>query len=69
MTTDQREQRTDDTAFEPSTPASDLRAVCDIYADFLAGLDMSQWDARTRSRREWTLHETIAHLVLSTVPA
>lgn len=52
-----------DTTFDPQTLAGDLCDVQRIYARFLAGLDETQWDRPVKGGpREWTLHETLAHL-------
>ena len=52
------------TTFVPQTLADDLSEVHRIYADFFAALDESSWDRPVKGGpKEWTLHETIAHLV------
>jgi hypothetical protein len=52
-----------DATFDPHTLANDLYAVHDIYARLFATLDTTRWDEPVaRGRKEWTLHETIAHL-------
>jgi hypothetical protein len=52
-----------DKTFDPQTLADDLREVRRIYAEFFAALNESDWDKPVKgSSREWTLHETIAHL-------
>jgi Mycothiol maleylpyruvate isomerase N-terminal domain len=52
------------TTFDPQTLADDLCAVHRIYAQFFAGLADAEWDKPLqRGRKEWTLHETTAHLV------
>jgi hypothetical protein len=52
-----------DTTFTPQTLAKDLCEVSRIYAGFLADLDEASWDKPVKgSPKEWTLHETIAHL-------
>jgi hypothetical protein len=49
--------------FDPQTLAADLSEVRRIYADFFATLDETSWDKPVKGgSREWTLHETIAHL-------
>ncbi|NJO81791.1 MAG: CPBP family intramembrane metalloprotease [Blastochloris sp.] len=49
--------------FDPQTLADDLCAVQRIYAGFFATLDETSWDKPVkRSGKEWTQHETIAHL-------
>jgi hypothetical protein len=59
----QEAERPADATFDPHTLASDLRAVRDIYARLFATLDTTRWDEPVaRGRKEWTLHETIAHL-------
>jgi hypothetical protein len=51
------------TAFDPQTLADDLSEVHRIYARFFAALDDASWDQPAkRGSKEWTLHETIAHL-------
>lgn len=50
--------------FDPQTLADDLSEVRRIYAQFFARLAEADWDKPVRgSPKEWTLHETIAHLV------
>lgn len=52
-----------DTTFNPQTLAEDLCAVRRIYAGFFADLDESSWDKPVKGGpKEWTLHETVAHL-------
>ncbi len=52
-----------DTTFDPPILADDLQDVRHVYARLFATLDTSTWDGTAqRGRREWTLHETIAHL-------
>ncbi len=52
-----------DDTFDPLTLADDLTEVRRIYAQFLAGLDQAGWDKPARGgSKEWTLHETLAHL-------
>lgn len=52
-----------DAAFDPHVLADDLRAVHHIYAALFATLDTTGWDRPAeRGAKEWTLHETIAHL-------
>jgi hypothetical protein len=49
--------------FDPQTLADDLLEVRRIYAQFFAGLAEADWDKPVKSgSKEWTLHETIAHL-------
>jgi hypothetical protein len=51
------------TLFDPTTLADDLHGVHGTYARLFAGLDVTMWDVPSqRGRKEWTLHETIAHL-------
>jgi len=51
------------TPFDPQTLADDLSEVQGIYARFFATLDASTWDKPVKSGdKEWTLHETVAHL-------
>jgi len=50
--------------FEPQTLADDLLEVRRIYARFFDSLDESGWDKPVKGGpKEWTLHETVAHLV------
>ncbi len=52
------------TTFDPQTLADDLSEAHRIYASFFATLDETSWDKPVKgSPKEWTLHETIAHLV------
>ncbi|HLO30210.1 MAG TPA: SCP2 sterol-binding domain-containing protein [Anaerolineales bacterium] len=52
------------TTFNPQTLSGDLTEVHRIYSRFFATLDESNWDKPVKgSPKEWTLHETIAHLV------
>jgi hypothetical protein len=49
--------------FDPETLADDLTEVRRIYAGFFAGLAEADWDKPVRrGPKEWTLHETVAHL-------
>jgi hypothetical protein len=49
--------------FDPQTLADDLLKVRRIYAEFFASLKESDWDRPVKgSLKEWTLHETVAHL-------
>lgn len=49
--------------FDPKTLADDLSEVHSIYASFFASLDETSWDKPVKGGpKEWTLHETIAHL-------
>ena len=51
------------TTFDPQTLANDLSEVRRIYARFLARLDEISWDKPVKGGgKEWTLHETVAHL-------
>ena len=51
------------TTFDPQTLADDLSEVQRIYASFFATLDEADWDKPVKGgAKEWTLHETIAHL-------
>jgi len=53
-----------DDIFDPKTLADDLFEVHRIYSRFFAGLHESDWDKPIKGGpKEWTLHETIAHLV------
>ena len=50
--------------FDPQTLADDLVEVRRIYAEFFATLDETSWDKPIKGgSKEWTLHETVAHLV------
>ena len=52
-----------DTTFDPQTLADDLDEVGRIYARFFSALDDASWDKPVKGGpREWTLHETVAHL-------
>src|SRR5690349_19066110 len=49
--------------FDPLTLAEDLCEVHRIYERFSATLDATGWDTPVKGgAREWTLHETVAHL-------
>jgi len=49
--------------FDPRTLVDDLSEVRRIYAEFFATLDETNWDKPVKGgSKEWTLHETIAHL-------
>ena len=51
------------TTFDSQTLADDLCEVHRIYSRFFATLDESCWDKVVKgSPKEWTLHETVAHL-------
>ena len=51
------------TIFEPQTLAEDLLEIHRIYARFFDTLDETSWDKPVKGgSKEWTLHETIAHL-------
>jgi hypothetical protein len=51
------------TTFAPQTLADDLSEVRRIYAHFFAALDETSWDKPVKGgSKEWTLHETVAHL-------
>ncbi len=50
--------------FEPQTLADDLHEVRCIYAQLFDRLSGMDWDKLVKGgSKEWTLHETIAHLV------
>jgi hypothetical protein len=52
-----------DKTFDPQTLANDLLEVRRIYAEFFVALNESDWDKPVKGgSKEWTLHETIAHL-------
>lgn len=54
---------TSDGTFDPKVLADDLLEVRRIYAGFFATLDEARWDTPIKGgSREWTLHETVAHL-------
>lgn len=49
--------------FDPQILADDLCEVHRIYARFFSQLKMEDWDKPVKGgAREWTLHETVAHL-------
>jgi hypothetical protein len=49
--------------FEPQILAEDLLEIHRIYARFFDTLDETSWDKPVKGGpKEWTLHETIAHL-------
>ena len=49
--------------FDPQILADDLYEVRRIYAEFFARLDEAAWDKPVKGgSKEWTLHETVAHL-------
>ena len=53
-----------DKTFDPQTLADDLSEANRIYARFFATLDETSWDKPVKGGpKEWTLHETVAHLV------
>ncbi len=48
----------------PQTLADDLAEIRHIYAQFFTALKESDWDKPVKGGpKEWTLHETIAHLL------
>ena len=48
----------------PQTLADDLAEIRQIYSQFFTALKESDWDKPVKGGpKEWTLHETIAHLV------
>lgn len=50
--------------FDPQTLADDFLEVRRIYAEFFGSLDETRWDKPVKGgSKEWTLHETVAHLV------
>ena len=50
--------------FDPLILAADLGEVRRVYAQFFFELDETAWDKPVKgSSKEWTLHETVAHLV------
>jgi hypothetical protein len=52
-----------DNTFDPQTLADDLLEVRRIYAEFFAAINAADWDKPVKGGpKEWTLHETIAHL-------
>jgi hypothetical protein len=51
------------TTFDPKTLAGDLTEIHNMYSRFFATLDESSWNKPAKGgAKEWTLHETIAHL-------
>jgi len=51
------------TTFDPQVMADDLTEINHIYSSFFATLDESSWDKPAKGGpREWTQHETVAHL-------
>ena len=51
------------TTFDPQALADNLTEINRIYSRFFATLDESSWDKPAKGGpREWTLHETVAHL-------
>lgn len=53
-----------DDIFDPKILAEDLAEVHQIYSRFFAALDQSDWDKPVKGgSKEWSLHETVAHLV------
>ena len=51
------------TILDPLTLADDLRDIHQIYARLFASPDTTRWDSPPRrGHKEWTQHETIAHL-------
>src|SRR5512139_247683 len=51
------------TTFDPQALADDLTEINRIYSRFFATLDESSWDKPAKGGpKEWTLHETVAHL-------
>lgn len=54
------------TAFDPQTLASDCVQVRRIIADFVAARSSHDWECKTGKRaKDWTLHQTLAHLAAS----
>ena len=52
-----------DNPFDPQIIADDLCEVRRIYAEFFSGLKMENWEKPIKAgSKEWTLHETVAHL-------
>ena len=52
------------TTYDPQTLADDLSTVRRIYAEFFAKFDQASWDKPVKGDpKEWTLHQTVAHLV------
>jgi hypothetical protein len=59
-----KRKKTMNTTFDPKTLADDLTEIHRIYSRFFAALDESSWDKPGKGDpKEWTLHETVAHLV------
>jgi hypothetical protein len=51
------------TTFDPQALADDLTEINRMYSRFFAALDESSWDKPAKGGpKEWTLHETVAHL-------
>ena len=51
------------TTFDPQTLADDLDEVVASTLAFFAALDDASWDKPVKGGpKEWTLHETVAHL-------
>jgi hypothetical protein len=49
--------------YDPSTLASDLARVQQIYTNFFSKVTPADWDRPARGgNHEWNLHETVAHL-------
>ena len=49
--------------FDVQTLANDISEVRRVYANFFNGLSAADWDKPVKGGpREWTLHETVAHL-------
>lgn len=49
--------------FDAQTLSSDISEVRRVYANFFDGLNAADWDKPVRGGpKEWTLHETVAHL-------
>jgi len=49
--------------FDPQIIAADLCEAHRIYAEFFSGLKMENWEKPVKGgSKEWTLHETVAHL-------
>jgi hypothetical protein len=52
-----------DNPFDPQIIADDLCEVRRIYAEFFSSLKMENWEKPVKGgSKEWTLHETVAHL-------
>jgi hypothetical protein len=59
----QIKRHTMNTTFDPQALTDDLTEINRIYSRFFATLDEASWDKPAKGGpKEWTLHETVAHL-------